>query len=259
MTSFSTNSIFHISDKISAVLQKEIIRWQRSQVEAGSSGHYHRRTPSGRTIQIISTILAPKERQYLAPGDYWRMQSQNWIDDPIMLTFKKLLAPIEPFFERINTVEVRTTEAIDFLPHYDGNMNLSSQQPEGFYKLYWNLCIPISEIDEENENPAFYVISEDSKFNLSSNGHFYFFDKTKVLHGVEKRNYKRGIIHITGILKPQSFDRIERHSLQIKNAVPLTEAFGADYRQMHWFRVLDSEENAIAVANQQKKNWNNLY
>lgn len=257
--------IFCLPFSIPPETQRELISWHRGRFldsldESNDQSKYSRKTPSGRLIQEISVLFAPKERRYLPPGDFWREQVSTWIKDEVSLKIQNLLLPVMDIFECLNTVEIRTTTECDFLPHYDGSLNLQSQRPQGFHGLYWNLCIPLSENPElEAEDPAFYIIENERKYNLSSNQHYYLFDKTKILHGVDGRDYMRGILHVTGILNPSCFGRRIKTAMSCKKTSTLTEAFGGNYQRSDWYVGLNSEERAENIAMQQKKNWLHTY
>lgn len=256
---FSTDTIFCLPFEISSDRQARLLNWHSGQV-AKRERAYLRKTPLGRIVQEISVVMAPAERRYLPSGDYWRSQPANWTGDAIAEEIQHLLQPAAFLFERFNTVEIRTTSSEDFPPHFDGNLNLQSQRPPGFHGLYWNLCIPLCDSpDMENSNPAFYVLDDRYKYNLSSENKFYLFDKAAVLHGVEARDRPRGIVHVTGILDPKALASVTRLPMNPRRQDPIESAFGQDYAFSDWYRGLYSEARAEEVARQQRKNWENSY
>jgi hypothetical protein len=184
----SCESLFSLPFKIDLDVQKQLLQWQEQQA-ADPAKVFLRQDTQGRSFQRMTEVrfMHPADRVFGPSGEDLRRARWYKLNDPIADLVDELLRPVLPFYEFLGPVTIRASREVAIPAHYDNHYHHPEIRPQGYHGKYFGLMIPLSVEDNDRKHPPFYVVDRQGKYNICSDDHYFMFDQTRVLHGVEAR------------------------------------------------------------------------
>lgn len=209
------DKIFSLDIAFNEETGKRLIEWQKHHVN--KNPYYSFKYARDRLKTEIHYIDLLTRENLPNLDRYDRSKKWYWLNCEFKDIVMNLIDPIKHVWDWIGIIHIQTRlPGKELKWHYDLHQSNPLYWPRHHNNMHWTLFIPISEnLEDEIKNPPYYILDNDRRKYVTSNGKAFFQKQDEVMHGVDGKPYYRGLIQISGLINKTNFEQLNKNDMTV--------------------------------------------